>query len=261
LIARLRDRNPEVRREAAVAIGRRDAGFDTKGILMVDAYTVRMIKSLSDNLSVNPAVAEALAQGTRDRDPGVRGATEFALGQLNPRAMESERNLRLKPLLKDNDPAVRRRAIGQLRDHPPRDPDAVKCLIDLAVSDSNSEVRSEAWVALRQIDPTLKTAPLADARAKALRKLDIGVRRDIMERLRQSPHDELKASIESLMIALRDTDFVVRCQAAELLGNLARDAEPALEALRDASRNDKNFNVRQAATQNLRAIEQAIAKD
>jgi HEAT repeat protein/energy-coupling factor transporter ATP-binding protein EcfA2 len=252
LLARLGDEHPDVRRAAAYALG---ALLDPRAVepllarLGDEHPDVRRAAAESLGRLKDPCAVEPLLARLGDEDLFVRWAAAESLGRLkDPRAVES-----LLARLGDEDPDVRRAAaesLGRLKD-----PRAVEPLL-ARLGDEDLFVR---WAAARAL------GALLDPRAVEpllpwLGDEDPGVRRAAAESLGRLKDPR---AVEPLLARLGDEDPDVRRAAAHALGALLdpRAVEPLLARL-----GDEDPDVRRAAAESLgrlkdpRAVEPLLAR-
>jgi HEAT repeat protein/beta-lactamase regulating signal transducer with metallopeptidase domain len=263
LMTALADRDTEVRRSAAMALGSLGDPRSVEALMQAlrkdtDAGVREMaawaLGELEDRRAV-PALSAALRE---DREPGVRNKAAWALGQiedagavdaLGAALRDDNADVRrtalwalgqiedaravpfLVPALKSEDPEMRRQAawaLGQIESG-----DAVAPLT-AAIQDRDAKTREQIVWALGQIEDP-RAAP---ALAAALRDSMVGVRRKAVWALGQL--DGLPSAPPALVEALKDSDREVRKSAAHALGELedpaavpglvamSRDADPEL---------------------------------
>ncbi|KUG20704.1 hypothetical protein ASZ90_009557 [hydrocarbon metagenome] len=266
-IAHLRSRNPDVRYEAAGALG--ELG-DTRAIgplaeLMHDEESGVRWMAADALAKMGAAAVEPLIQNLRHGDVDVRWMAALALGDIgDPRAV-----LPLIHTLKDEDAYVRSRAalalgkIGALareiliRQLAEGDDDvrwgavlalgkiagaeAIAALIN-ALGDSSSRVRQRAARALGEIGaPAIRPLILAFGESDPA----------TCDLIAEALSDIGKTAVPPLIEALHEENWRIRRCAAEALGRIGdpRSVDPLIEALRDSRE-----EVRETARNALRNI-------
>lgn len=162
-------------------------------------------------------------------EPGsTREAVVMTLFELGPDAeevLDTQVLPKLQAGLSDPDPAVREHtiyAIGLLEDR------AKPTMADLAklTADDTQEVRTAAYRVLEQLGPDLETS---ETIARNLTHDDPMARRDAAVALRRI--EPTPSMIDTLVAGLEDESQVVRQGAAQTLGRLGRQAQPAINEL------------------------------
>ena len=259
LITALADRDVEVRRSAATALGELGDPRAVEALMQAlrkdsDAGVREMAAWALGELEDRRAVAALSVALREDREPRVRNKAAWALGQIEDAGAVDA----LGAALRDDNADVRRTSVWALGEI--EDARAVPVLIPALKSDDPDMRRQAAW-ALGQIESADAVAPLAaaiqdrDVRTRemivwalgeiedpravpalttALRDSEIGVRRKAVWAFGEL--DELSTAPPGLIDALKDSDRQVRKSAAHALGEIADPAAvPGLAALaRDA---------------------------
>jgi HEAT repeat protein len=213
LLIALRDEDPDVREEAASALGRR-----------------------GDASAAGP-LGDALK---RDRHPGVRACAAEALGRLGPL---SEVIAWLVAALLDEEPGVQRAVRRALQELGPSWTDsgparaAVPTFL-AALRHDNPDIRDSAATALGAIKGPEAAAGLLGLLGEERDARVIGTAIFALDDLDPSwrSTDACAAAVSALMAALQHYDSLEQCRAADLLkalGPTAREANPALAALLD----------------------------
>ncbi|MBI3465491.1 MAG: HEAT repeat domain-containing protein [Planctomycetes bacterium] len=194
-----------------------------------------------------PRLAEAL------KDPACCLPAAAALGRIGPAAKPAV--AALLPLLKDENPAVRREvllALGAIG--PP-----AESVLDSAVSlldDPDPKVRTAAAYVLGKLGPAAKSA--APALRKGLASGDPGLNRIAawaLVKIEPENQENVRAAIPVLTEALAHEQAMVRREAADALRALGAQSRPALEALQRLA-NDPDPAVKAAAEEAIKAIGQ-----
>lgn len=207
-----RDKDPEVRSEAAKTIG----------LIGPSAAAWR-----------GPMVVTTLAKALDDPDERVRIA---ALGALRGVAPFSKKALpKIIAMMKDKNAAIRHKAIGVIVELGPEAKEAVPALIE-ALSDPDpgipgkiSSVRAYAMLALRQIGPEAKEAAdillkLNDLKDEELKGIALAALTKII------PKD--KRLMPLLLLTLKNKETPgLRASAAFALGGLGAEAKEAIPDL------------------------------
>ena len=258
----LKHNDARVRREAVWALGR--------------------IPPLSGEV---PALLEALTVALRDTDDRVREQAALALGRLGKSAAPTIPAL--VKLLQDNDATIRQVAAFALGEViPPVDSGterkiAFTALGSVAEHDSAAAVRAQAWrsiansesaaVALALVAltrgladavPTVQVqaaAALTAAGSAAEPLIRTALTHDRNPLVRRAAFQTLlrlkpKWLIDMLTEALTDKDWEISKSAAETLGTLGKEAEPAVPALCVALRSKVNV-LREAALKTLAVLD------
>jgi HEAT repeat protein len=237
LIAALKDKDENVRKQAAYALGKigdAQAVEPLSAALEDNDARVRRgaaeaLRKIGDAQAVEPLIA-----ALKDNDARVRKNAAEALGELGgAQAVEP-----LIAALKDKDANVRWQvayALGEIGGA-----QAVEPLI-AALKDKVGSVRWRAAEALGE-----------ESLIAALEDNDARVRRGAAEALGNLGGAQ---AVEPLIAALKDKDENVRWRAAEALGNLggAQAVEPLIAALKD-----KDENVRWRAAEALDDLSQRL---
>jgi HEAT repeat protein len=186
-------------------------------------------------------------------------------------------------MLKDTDETVRLESLTALEKIGPDAGAAIPTLVD-ALKDSNFAFRLRVAELLASLGGFRATAAV-DTLIEAFREKDEKIRQRAVVALRKFG-PEASAAIPPLMQALKDADGDVRQSASEALANIGKPAIPSLlqtlnneisssvriracwalgemgaeakeavSALRAASSEDRNFDVRKAAKEALRKIQ------
>lgn len=221
LVRALADRAPDVRRAAALALGRGGAA---------DPHTIRAITSLLHD----------------DRDPTVRQAAADALGSLEEAGEPAVPVL--IAALRDRAPSVRASAAGALGEigasSARSNPDSISDALSAALADGDRLVRLTAARALRTIG-----APAARHQLRALRNADYEVRTIVVSALGELP--ATSESIEGLISLLNDPNEIVRGEVIGALGGFGHTVEPRMQVLATSS----DEMTRNAARQVLDYVE------
>ncbi|PAX51275.1 HEAT repeat domain-containing protein [Brunnivagina elsteri] len=115
-----------------------------------------------------------------------------------------------------------------------------------ALKNQNKQVRIMVITALGEIGSPDAISPLSDLLSKETRW---DVRTSAIFALSKFG----KKGVPTLITALKDKDWYIRCQAANALAEIGFDAKDAIPALNDTVK-DENINVRSAATRALVGI-------
>ena len=259
----LKDNDPDVRRAAAFALGKVQAGSDTK--VVIDALThslrdkdpgVRDVaaSALGDVLTgLNGATAvfwaktgTALQKALKDDEPRVRRSAAVALGAFGPTAAPARDDL--VAALGDPSALVRQNAayaLGKLGNE--AGPEAVAQLRTL-LKDGEPLVRRDALHALGEVgNPTAHPAVPAMLQAAGA-ETDGVVRKAAVEALSKLVGKEDGADAPALYPLLKDKDSETRYNAAFVLGGIGgTPAAEALPVLREALKDDDPHFQEQAA--------------
>jgi HEAT repeat protein len=264
LLGALNDGDARVRRRVALAL-------------------TEVLRRANDEAQVED-VRGALTAALGDPDPGARHAAAVALGEFRP-----DPKVAIPALIEaagDDDPQIRGRAVGELGGF---DDGAARAVIAAATRDREAGVRLQAvsslsWHHVPARLPAIRAAlspRLKDenefVRAYAVRTLgglDLTTSIDAPELIEAladpspwvrtaavtalSYHAGSRAILPALVGALADPDPQVRGMAAQRLGRIGLDAEPALPALRPL-RDDKDDAVRPKADEAIRSIEAKLS--
>ena len=253
------EKDTEVRREVAVALGR--FGDKSKGaattlvdVLMdKDPATRAAAADALGRIGVGAsAAADALILLLKDADKGVRAAAIFALGRIDPEE-PAKVSTALVPLVKSEPDVELRRAVvaslGILGDRSP----ATVLGTAAGLQDADVDVRRQAALALAKftgggklVEKELKKAFEEDkdkqVRGAALRALCEGFGADA------------KLLIPTIVARLKiEPEFDVRIAIIEELSALGADGKDALPALREAQK-DPQTKVREAASGAIKRI-------
>jgi HEAT repeat protein len=245
LTAQLSSPNPDVRRQAAVALGNLGLAGRTAAPALARALHDRegeIRKSAARALGqIGKPAIPSLLEALEDRDEDVRARAARAMGQMGPDARAAIPALLLHS--KDSARPVRLAAIGALGEMGPEAKPAVAPLVRL-LRDRSTQVRERAAVALVLIGSDA-LAPLCDALTNGREPDRVGVIRTIA-----LFGAEAKAAVPALRTAMKDDDFHIRAAAAEALGNMEADAQDAVPELLDAL-HDKKREVHDKAANAL----------
>ena len=241
LIQKLRDKDWDVRKDAAKALGKigapavepliaalRDKDSDVR------YYAAYALGEIGDKRAVKPLIA-----ALRDKDSDVRYYAAEALGKIGDRrAVEP-----LIAALRDKNSDIRyyaAYALGEIGDKR-----AVKPLI-AALGDKDSDVRAAAAASLGEIGDKRAVKPLISALRD---KYSYVVRWRAAVALGKIGD---KRAVKTLIVALRDKDSWLRETAAEVLGKIGdkRAVKPLIAAL-----GDKDYVVRGKAAEALEKID------
>jgi len=274
----LRDKDPDERRSAAVALG----NIGTR----------------------SPKVVPALISALDDRDRIVRVQTIIALGQIGPEAREAIPALTalvegkdkwislhavsalgkmgqgardavpaLVSALKDTDRNVRLHAVGALGEMGPEAREAVPALIETL---KDIRVRDETLKALERIGLETPAAapalvgilrveglyafaagnlvtigkPAVPPLIRALREQDPGMR-ETAARILADIGPQASQAVPELVNALNDSDRGVRVQAAITLGEIGPQATDAVPALFEALKDPKTYEASMRALEKI----------
>jgi len=253
------EKDTEVRREVAVALGR--FGDKSKGAAPTladvltdkDPATRAAAADALGRIGVGAgASADALILLLKDTDKGVRAAAIFALGRIDPEE-PAKVSTALVPLVKSEPDVELRRAVvaslGILADRSP----ATVLGTAAGLQDADVDVRRQAAIALAKftgggklVEKELKKAFEEDkdkqVRGAALRALCVGFGADA------------KLLIPAIVARLKvEPEFDVRIAIIEELSALGADGKDALPALREAQK-DPQTKVREAATGAIKRI-------
>ena len=215
LIALLQDSSPDVRRTAALSLGK---------IASVEAMS-------------------ALIRALRDIDPFVRQYSAWALGNLGERA-QVDATFALVALLEDPAPAVAEaaaEAIGSMG----AGPDVITLLLE-TMSEGSLQGRRSAVMALSR----LESAEAYDGLMKALEDGDASVRQGAIAALGEL--GERRAVTAMIAHLGHDPEAGVRTEAAYRLGALGD--ERSLPVLRLAAAQDPSEQVRRWAQHTIEAL-------
>ncbi len=233
LLANLRADAPQVRMDAAAAIGR--LGPRAKG-----------------------AGGALLAAFPGEKDPFARRAMIAALGQVGPDAREA-----VPPLLhavRDGygsvDDLVGYEATVALARIDP-DGAASVALVAAMLQDKDPEIRRRAAGMVRVLGPGLKA--LTPAVAAAMKDTDGGVRAEAMRSL-AALHPEPGVAVPALTDALADPEKFVRLWASNALATYGADAAPAVKALMAAVAKEPDPHTKGQEIRALRYIGPAAAE-
>jgi HEAT repeat protein/beta-lactamase regulating signal transducer with metallopeptidase domain len=233
LSASLRDRDAEVRKSAAEALGELDDPRAVDALMRalrsdsdagVRAMAAWALGQIEDPRAV-PALGEALRD---DSSAEVRAMAATALGEIeSPEGVQY-----LRPALRDSNDTVRANAVMALGEI--EDAAAVPALAE-ALRDANVEIRRNAAWALGEIESPAAVEPLTGA----LRDGDLDVRRKVVWALGEI---EDPRALPALVTALRDADAETRWTAAWAIGEIQPEGS-APAALIDAA-GDSSVEVR-----------------
>jgi len=226
LVQMLGDEEAEVRRAAALALGRIEAGGD---------------------------VVSALVLALADGEEIVRLAAAQALGQLGPLAMEAAPALALVLEDEEEDEEVRVAAANALGAIGPDAEEGVSALAE-ALKDESSPVREAAAWALGDIGPGATDAvpaliEVVESEAEEQRVREAAVR--ALGRVRPRADDVVSVLVR--LLEDEGEDWVIRGLAAEGLGRIGPEAMEAVPAL-IAALGAESDDVRGAAARALRSI-------
>lgn len=209
LAALLKDPNPEVRRTAALSLGKiaapdsvtvlRDGLFDPDAL--VRQYSAWGLGNLGER-AIDPA-GLVLVQKLNDPSPEVKVAVAQAIGKIG--ATQGMMEL-LGEALDEPDPATRRavvQALGWLES-----PSAYPMLHD-ALTDEDAAVRQGAVAALGELGDAQAVPAI---RQRLLKDPDVGVRSEAAFRLGKLGDDSLLPTLQ--FISAKDEDANVRRWAA-----------------------------------------------
>ncbi len=254
LINKLSDSSSGVSSNAAEALGRLGNKRAVEPLIKAlgdpDSYVRRDAAEALGRLG-NKRAVEPLITRLSDSNSNIRSNAAQALERLG--ATKEQIVAGYIEALDSSDLDVRRdaaRILGELGNKR-----AVEPLIN-RLSDSNSNIRSNAAQALKKLNAAKKQ--MVVGYVEALDSPDLDVRRDAAEALGRLGN---KRAVEPLIKALGDPNFCVREHAAEALGRLGdkRAVEPLIKAL-----GDPDSYVRRDATEALgrlgdkRAVEPLI---
>jgi len=227
LVAKLQAEKPEVRMEAAAAIGR--LGPQAK--------------------AAAPALLAAFPQ---EKDPFARRAMIVALGAIGPEARQAAPALvaAVRDGYGNVDDLVGFEAMAALVKIDPENTASGRCVIAM-LRDKNPEVRSRAAAMVRLLGPAVKS--MAPALVEAAKDPHPGVR---MEALRSlvALRPEAGLVLPLLTAALGDADKYVRLYAAQGLAGCGPEAKGATKPLIDAVAREKDPDVRSQEIRALRYI-------
>jgi HEAT repeat protein/beta-lactamase regulating signal transducer with metallopeptidase domain len=230
----LRDRDAEVRKTAAQALGEFADPRAVEALMRalrsdsdagVRAMAAWALGQIEDPRAV-PALGEAL---NGDASAEVRAMAATALGEIeSPQAIPH-----LRTALRDSSDDVRAKAVMALGEI--EDAGAVPALAE-ALRDANVEIRRNAAWALGEIESPTAVDPLVGA----LRDGDLDVRRKAVWALGEI---EDPRALPGLVTALRDADAETRWTAAWAIGEIQPEGSAAPAALIDAA-GDASAEVR-----------------
>jgi HEAT repeat protein len=237
LIEQLGSEDLEVRKAAAVALGRIGDARAVSALVEVLAEDAEMVIAAADALAKigDPRAFESLLARVGDTNAAVRQSVVGALNSLGSPEMPA----RVLPLLSDADPNVRESAVkiaGYFGYAECADLLLERCL------DEDERVRRAAVEHL----PYLEDERATPALVRALRHDTPKVRAAAAGALAQAEGGEVPTY---LMEALADEDSWVRYFAARSLGR--REVTESAEALAALARGDKSNHVRIAAVEAL----------
>jgi HEAT repeat protein len=239
LISQLTAEDLEVRRSAAVALGR--IGDSSATSSLVDALTDEPVAIQAANALGqigDPAAVDGLLNLLGDEDPSVRQATVSALNSVLPPSLSK----RIIPLLHDSDPNVRESAVkiaGYFGY-----PEAAGALVELS-RDENERVRSAAIEHL----PFVDDERVVKVVVQALKEETPNVRAAAARALANMDAPEV---VPALIEGLANEDVWVRYFSARALGR--RRSEESVAALRKVIEKEKFNHVRIAALDSLGQI-------
>lgn len=250
LVAALRDVSPDVRREAASALGSLRANaaaellsaYPQERVADVQQALIYAVARVPHNAAQTSTIEDMFASAARSAAPAVREAAIFSLGSFGtPRAHTLVRT----GLADDND-RVRAAAIQSAGRQ--RNADAVEPLLQF-LTDVRPDVRAAAVESLGRIGDRRAVVPLVDVlkndedeyvQESAKRWLaGLRVNEELLEALHDpSPPIRLRAiqtisasaappPIAALVEALGDGDYEVRSAAVAVLSRTATDADVA----------------------------------
>ena len=246
------EKDTEVRREVAVALGR--FGEKSKGAATTladvltdkDPATRAAAADALGRIGVGAgAAADALILLLKDADKGVRAAAIFALGRIDPEE-PSKVSTALVSLVKSEPDVELRRAVvvslGILGDRSP----ATVIGTAAGLQDADVDVRRQAAIALAKftgggklVEKELKKAFEEDK--------DKQVRGAALRALCEGFGSDAKLLIPTIVARLKvEPEFDVRIAIIEELSALGADGKDALPALREAQK-DPQTKVREAA--------------
>jgi HEAT repeat protein len=287
LVEALRDEDPEVRRQAALAL--------SAGAFGTDAYdAIEPLLQLLDNGPLPGSLAAAAALSriggyaeinrVQDRlrtllrasnDPADQEAILAAIEEA-PLGGDADMASAIAGLLESPAPGVRLQAAKALGSLGPAAKSSIADLIEaLRCEQATAAGRSALEAAVgalgaRRLDDEKRPTP--EAMIEALRKIgpdakeavpDLGamVRAGLTWKLRSAAAQALQAigpdardAVADLREALADTNAEVRSEAAEALGALRKDGKGAIDDLCKALREDDDPGVKEAAADALEEI-------
>lgn len=240
LIAQLTAEDLEVRRSAAVALGRigdPNATAPLTNALSDESLSIDAANALGQ--IGDPRALDGLLNLLGSSDTSVRQAAVSALNSLAVPAMGK----RIIPLLHDSDPNVRESAVkiaGYFGY-----PDAAGALVDLSSSDPNERVRCAAIEHL----PFVEDQRVLDVLARAIKQETPAVRAAAARALGNMDAPQADSH---LIEALSDDDVWVRYFSARALGR--RRSEDSVAALERVIEQEQFNHVRIAALDSLGQI-------
>lgn len=253
------EKDTEVRREVAVALGR--FGDKSKGAATTladvltdkDPATRAAAADALGRIGVGArAAADALILLLKDADKGVRAAAIFALGRIDPEE-PAKVSTALVPLVKSEPDVELRRAVvvslGILGDRSP----ATVLGTAVGLQDADVDVRRQAAIALAKftgggklVEKELKKAFEDDK--------DKQVRGAALRALCEGFGSDAKLLIPTIVARLKvEPEFDVRIAIIEELSALGADGKDALPALREAQK-DPQTKIREAAAGAIKRI-------
>jgi HEAT repeat protein len=239
LIAQLSAEDLEVRRSAAVALGRIGDSHATSALVNTLSDQSLAIDAVNALAQIGDANAvDGLLKLLGNEDPSIRQAATNALNAVMPPSMSE----RIIPLLHDLDPNVRESAVmiaGYFGY-----PDAAGALVELS-RDENERVRCAAIEHLPFVEDERAFAVLG----QALKEETPNVRAAAARALGNMDNPQV---VERLIDGLSDEDVWVRYFSARALGR--RRDEASVDALKRVIEKDEFNHVRIAALDSLGQI-------
>jgi HEAT repeat protein len=259
----LTDKNPQVRRDAAILLGNRASGSADPDEQRAIPALVTALKDPKDDVRGTAAfalgniasdgkiVVPALVETLNDENDLVREHAARSLGSI-----QKEAHLAVPALavaLTDKSNSVRDAALTALIRFGREAKDSFQTLVNLLKSD-NATDRFRAAQALAAIGPDAReAAPLLTAE---LKDQDAGARLEAAGALAKIGVNQPDAVPIAIRL-LNNEDFVVRFRAAAILGDFGASGQSAVPALTKAL-DDEDSDVRRIAASSLDNIATAL---
>ena len=284
LLAMLQDPSERVRQKVADKLGN-IGERERKAKRNIDAIAIGLATALNDpsNRVFREALAElddvrptsaaslavvipALTEVRTKGSSGTRSDVLDVLGRIGENLAdkgESTATIRdaLIASLTDDSSKVRTNAIAELSDIRATSAETFTALIN-ALADGSKSVRNRAEGALIELGKggvATVTPMLADALGKSTSPVTRGHIVDVLGAIGEkgkTTEDSAEMIVQTLLMALRDSDENVRRNAADELGEMRATSPDVLPALTNAL-NDSSKKVRDAAQKAIRRIEKS----